>query len=261
MPTPNLYVATQKLLKPQRWFASSSNPSKKRSEIEHRNSPVAGTYEYRPGRGWYLIATDHPAETLSTPIHVKYSRVLRRNLLEPDYAARKKHGKVRGKDGKLRDLGFFRLDDGVAWVNYLDEEGRFLPGPYKMWCIDKESGNFRPMLKGDDPAWQNRRSGQSTPTAAMSTASHRSEEGTCQTCRKSTPSITASESVSRPRTPMRSYDSSQTSFVGSLSDANTSQASIRDADASVVGSDTTAPSSIYSYPGGGPCSRTVSAPS
>lgn len=251
MPTPNLYLAAQKLIKPHQWFSPSSNSPKTGRAVEHRNNPVPGTYEHRPGRGWYLIATDDPSEKLSTPVHVKYSRVLRRNLLEPDYDARKAHGKIRGKDGRVRDLGFFRLDDGIAWVNYLDEMGRFLPGPYKLWCIDKESHKFRPMLKGDDPAWQDRHSRQPTPTTPLSMPSPRSEDGISRRSSKSQAGATALGPASRPATPERLHASSQTSLSGSHSDldnllTSTQQESTTDFSVSFADTDNTAPTSLRS---------------
>lgn len=90
-------------------------------------------------------------EKLPRPISVHWSRVLKRYMLEDDYKARKKYGTIQNEKGKNIEVGFFRLDDGVAWVQCWDQEGTFIPGPYKLWCISQRTGQFRPMLKGDDP--------------------------------------------------------------------------------------------------------------
>jgi hypothetical protein len=179
--TPNLFVATQTLFSPHKWFKPSQKGARPKRKTEHWDSPVAGIYEYIPGRGWYLVATDKtPTDQSSTnvqtpekkpapehtddtatretvkmhqPVQVKYSKVLKRYLLAPDYDMRKRHGKVQGSHGKSYEAGFFRLDDGTAWVECWDEEGVFIPGPYKLWCLDQTTGNFRHMLKGDDPSY------------------------------------------------------------------------------------------------------------
>jgi hypothetical protein len=139
---------------------------------EHWDDPIPGVYEYIPGRGWYLIATYkqpperdlEPSTTTNMdddnlikmipPTPVRYSKVLKRCFLSPDYELRKKHGDIPNERGKLVTAGFFQLDDGVAWVNCWDEEGEFIPGPYKLWCIDAATQQFRHMRRGDDPAYQ-----------------------------------------------------------------------------------------------------------
>lgn len=206
--TPNLFLATQTLFSPHKWFRSAPKGERAVRVQEHWDDPVPGVYEYIPGRGWYLIATDKDAGDASPnpsnansrpasrdalaaqiikdvrseskhtrnastasvtkpewqkstvpmrpPLPVKYSKVLKRYLLATDYDIRKKHGRIQGTDGKYRTVGFFRLDDGIAWVQCWDEEGEFIPGPYKLWCIDRESKEYRHMLKGDDPAYVSR---------------------------------------------------------------------------------------------------------
>jgi hypothetical protein len=175
--TPNLFVATQTLFKPKKWFRKdkSERPTRK---TEHWQQPVPGVYEYIPGRGWYLIATYKSADSTTkvdsegdpvatmeekgpedlvkmvTPTPIRYSKVLKRYLLSPDYELRKKYGGIENSRGKVVQVGFFQLDDGVAWVNCWDEEGEFIPGPYKLWCIDVGTQKFRHMRKGDDPAYQ-----------------------------------------------------------------------------------------------------------
>jgi hypothetical protein len=178
--TPNLFVATQTLFKPKKWFRKdkTERPTRK---TEYWEEPVPGVYEYIPGRGWYLIATHKNGTTIDTadadsneggqvrlvedippedlikmtpPTPVRYSKVLKRYLLSPDYDMRKKHGSIKNSRGKMIQVGFFQLDDGIAWVNCWDEEGEFIPGPYKLWCIDAQTKDFRHMKKGDDPEYQ-----------------------------------------------------------------------------------------------------------
>lgn len=74
--------------------------------------------------------------------------MLKRYLFEDDFYARKHRGCKVGIKG---EVGFFRLDDGVSWVNTCDGQGNFVPGPWERWCLDKEAGFFRPMLRKDDP--------------------------------------------------------------------------------------------------------------
>lgn len=186
--TPNLFLATQTLFSPHKWFKSREGVERPKRRQEHWDSPVPGIYEYIPGRGWYLVATDKETghantnqhngpdpkekeqarptskasqsttETRETvkmtpPIPARYSKVLKRYLLAPDYEMRKRHGRIQDSRGRYYTAGFFRLDDGIAWVQCWDEEGEFIPGPYKLWCIDQQTGNFRHMLKGDDPSF------------------------------------------------------------------------------------------------------------
>lgn len=193
--TPNLLVATQTLFSPHKWFKSKAERTKRTTE--HWDSPVPGIYEYIPGRGWYLVATDknHPENTekstkdeseltkkstkddkvnneqtkretvpMTPPVQVKYSKVLRKYLLAPDYQMRKKHGKIKDDSGKFYEAGFFRLDKPEnAWVECWDDNGEFIPGPYKLWVIDHNSGEFRHMLKGDDPAYLSSRASSFEP--------------------------------------------------------------------------------------------------
>ncbi|KAL1606176.1 hypothetical protein SLS60_003577 [Paraconiothyrium brasiliense] len=186
--TPNLFVATQKVFQPHKWFKKNDRPQRR---TEHWESPVPGVYEYVPGRGWYLVATykehgepeateivskeggpvggaveEKPKETVpvSSPVPVRYSKVLKKYLLNPDYEVRKKYGMIENYKGRMVQAGFFQLDDGVAWVNCWDEEGEFIPGPYKLWCLDKRNDRFRHMVRADDPEYQ--RSHPSSRTAS-----------------------------------------------------------------------------------------------
>lgn len=156
---PNLFLATRTLFTPHRWFTRQNSGEKPVPKSEHWDLPIPGTYDYIPGRGWFLCHADSPDSSLPPlPVRVTYSKVVKRYLLQPEYDSRKRFSTVTSSDGRSKDAGFFRLDDGIAWVNAWDEEGRFVPGPYALWCIDKTSGHFRPMLKGDSPNWVSRNS-------------------------------------------------------------------------------------------------------
>ncbi|KAL5115503.1 hypothetical protein ACEQ8H_006566 [Pleosporales sp. CAS-2024a] len=177
--TPNLFLATQKVFQPHKWFRA---PKTERSTrvAEYWSTPVPGQYEYIPGRGWFLIARSVQAHVESANVHISgkdaavpnplseprefeklakaipvlRSRVLGRYLLEDDYKRRKKTAMIKNENGKKVHAGFFQLDNGVAWVHCWDEDGIFIPGDksgYKLWCIDSATKEFRHMRKGDDP--------------------------------------------------------------------------------------------------------------
>lgn len=179
--TPNLLVATQKAFSPHRWFKANKNEQSKQRDdrFEDRDSPIPGRYELVPGRGLYLIArlqespvdssTTSPVEgksgsttsntkreyvKLDRPILVTYSRYLKRYLLDSEFRSRKKRGTIKNERGKLVEVGFFKLDDGITWVQCYDEEDKFVPCDstgYKPWCIDAQTQQFRHMRRGDDP--------------------------------------------------------------------------------------------------------------
>ncbi|KAH7049346.1 hypothetical protein B0J12DRAFT_533057, partial [Macrophomina phaseolina] len=154
---PNLLVATQTLFTPHKWFSRKASEKSVRTS-EHWDDPLPGIYEYIPGRGWYLTRPDGPdgslGERLEKARPVKYSRVLRRYLFDSEYQRRKLSGEITDAHGKVREVGFFLLDDGIAWVNCWNHKGEFIPGPYERWVIDERNEKFRKMLKGDDPEWR-----------------------------------------------------------------------------------------------------------
>ncbi|KAF2825556.1 hypothetical protein CC86DRAFT_32572 [Ophiobolus disseminans] len=200
--TPNLFLVTQKVLSPHKWFRTTPKTERPTRVTEYWSTPEPGQYEYVPGRGWFMIAklTDpvdrddiKSSENYSTdrrelvrlpkPIPAHRSRVLGRYLLEDEYKLRKKTGEIKNERGKRVQAGFFRLDNPVAWVHCWDENGTFIPGGetgYKLWCIDTATQQFRHMKKGDDPNFirsrpssprerdVNRRSEESVSTAYRS---------------------------------------------------------------------------------------------
>ncbi|KAF2452598.1 hypothetical protein BDY21DRAFT_375414 [Lineolata rhizophorae] len=189
---PNLLIATQTLFSPHRWFTKrsySEKPLRRQEHWEPPQAPSAGIYEYIPGRGWYLIIPDD-GPRLERPQQIVYSKVLKRYLFKNEFDERKRRGylhesaiadvtfattassgggggdhyapsapNLHSPKAKAKELGFFRLDDGVAYVCCWDPEGLFIPGPYQMLVPDRVTGRFRPMKKADDPAWlESRRS-------------------------------------------------------------------------------------------------------
>jgi hypothetical protein len=179
--TPNLFLATQKVFQPHKWFRAAKTERSTRT-TEFWTTPEPGQYEYIPGRGWYLIARlkqtsiesveskeldSSPAlpaassdtqefEKLHQPIPVHRSRVLGRYLLEDDYKRRKRTVQIKDERGRRVQAGFFQLDNGVAWVHCWDDSGIFIPGDksgYKLWCIDATTQEFRHMRKADDPSF------------------------------------------------------------------------------------------------------------
>ncbi|KAF1921577.1 hypothetical protein BDU57DRAFT_54147 [Ampelomyces quisqualis] len=192
--TPNLFLATQKVFQPHKWFRAPKTERPTRV-TEYWASPEPGQYEYIPGRGWYFVAklkeVPVPApftelrsleggpvlpaaaprarefEKLEKPVPVHRSRVLGRYLLEDDYKSRKKTAQIQDERGKRVQAGFFQLDDGVAWVHCWDEDGIFIPGDkggYKLWCIDAATKDFRHMRKGDDPNFVRSRNASRNPS-------------------------------------------------------------------------------------------------
>lgn len=175
--TPNLLIATQKVLSPHKWFRTSPKAERPKRRMEYWAEPIPGQYEYIPGRGWFLVAQlkDTPPKVdtskdsavvsvecltptefvkLPKPIPVHRSQILKRYLLEEEYKKRKTQSWIRTEDGKRQLVGFFQLDDGIAWVQCWDENGEFIArSEYKRWCIDPDTGHFRHLRRSDDPEY------------------------------------------------------------------------------------------------------------
>ena len=178
--TPNLLVWAQTVVDPRRWLSRHTTEP----VTEHWCEPVPGTYCYEPNSGWCLHSIDEDFESSlvamslprkelpSLPHHVIYSRVLKRYLLQCEYLSRRQLAYL---PGRAAEVALFRLDDGVAWVMFEDEKGRFNPGPWELFCVDKGTKQFRPMLKGDDPV---RQSKKDTPVSSPDA----SRRGSVQPC-------------------------------------------------------------------------------
>ncbi|KAI9801557.1 MAG: hypothetical protein M1825_003236 [Sarcosagium campestre] len=177
---PNLFLLTRKAVSPHRWFCSTERPeasSQNCRRTEHWDLPVPGTYEYIPGRGWYLIArdTDDNASEKHTlqREHVHWCPIVQRWMLQSELRDRTRwvtaaigDSSSNGGGGGDNESGrhqrasrtktttqirVFRLDDGLTWLQCWENDGRFKQGPYQRWCLDKESGLFRKMLVDDRP--------------------------------------------------------------------------------------------------------------
>jgi hypothetical protein len=187
--TPNLYLCLRKAATPHTWIPSKQHQTdpEDHHRIEHWDSPVPGYYEFIPGRGWYLMRrdsdsdSDYESDNLSLSSRsskssstsskrssasrsssrsstygkeeMQYCRILHRYFLASELEARCRWEPVVRREGAKPTLGrFFQLDDGVAWVLCWDENGRFILGPYRKWCLDKETGYMRPMTRMDELA-------------------------------------------------------------------------------------------------------------
>ncbi|KAI9795748.1 MAG: hypothetical protein M1833_006841 [Piccolia ochrophora] len=151
---PNLFLLTRKAVAPHRWFCSKhrSQSARRASRCtEHWESPVAGTYEYLPGRGWYLIHRDDESPEKPTQREVVYyCKIIHRWILESELSDRTTWANVSTENGKMTQRRFFRMEDNVTWVNCWEDDGKFLPGPWQPWCFDKETSLFRKMLRKDE---------------------------------------------------------------------------------------------------------------
>ena len=168
--TPNPFVCLRTIFCPIYWFSSRGDRINGSLHIEeHWNTPIPGTYKHVPGRGWFLIHRDDGKEELEPPSRLVYCRILHRFLFESEVEQRcrwefVKDGvnKVGGGDGGTKGKGkgkgkgkafrFFLLDDLFTWVVAWDDKGRFIPGPYKKWYVDPDTGEMRRLKSVDSSA-------------------------------------------------------------------------------------------------------------
>jgi len=189
--TPNLFVLGKTALSPHKWFQEKKHSSSRsrhdstaneESRIEHWDYPDPGYYEHEEGRGWYIIAKDGatPGSIKVPRAKVLYSRVLKRWIYETEMQDRKLRGRFLDESISRDEVGFFRLDNGVAWVNSSDNKGNHIDGPYTLYCIDAETKKFRIMKKKDDPDRQQRNKHQhrhlSSATSSRRYSSSSSED-------------------------------------------------------------------------------------
>jgi len=189
--TLNLFLCARKVACPLEWCSSKPRSVRPQDQhrFEHWESPIPGIYEFIPGRSWYLVRrdtdTDSESESDSSSLsststkssssrhastststsrrvskdstlgkeEVRYCRALHRYFLASELEARCRWELVVRREGaKPTRTRFFQLDDGVAWVPCWDEKGKFIHGPYRKWCLDKEMGCMRPMARADELA-------------------------------------------------------------------------------------------------------------
>ncbi|KAH8696688.1 hypothetical protein BGW36DRAFT_298011 [Talaromyces proteolyticus] len=144
---PNIFICLRNALCPLYWLEKGTRVEGKVSKSEHWDSPVPGTYRFIPGRGWHLIRRDDDEEDSNqTPVPVVYCRIVHRYLFASEMEQRCRYHKVvLRKDEDAQRCLFFRLDDGFTWVIGWDSRGKFIPGPYRKWCYDKETMTMRRM--------------------------------------------------------------------------------------------------------------------
>jgi len=147
---PNLYISVRNMFCPQYWFKSTKSNVQSLNLEEHWTSPVPGTYRHIPGRGWHLVRRDDSVKDEEEPLPTVYCRIVHRHLLASDMQQRCRwHTVSRSSSGKPERLLFFRLDDGYTWVVGWDSKGKFIPGPYRKWCFDKESMTMRRTISSE----------------------------------------------------------------------------------------------------------------
>ncbi|KAF1989960.1 hypothetical protein K402DRAFT_244336 [Aulographum hederae CBS 113979] len=198
---PNPFLLLKLACSPHKWFTKTKKVPKEVPREEHWTVPTPGTYRFVPGRGWFLVATDSPdpngkSLVLATPEHVKQSLLLGRYMLASEYNARKRTAPMTCEDGRRRTVTWFRLDDGVSWVNLWDCYGDFIEGPYDLWCVDGETGDFRKMKKSDDPTRASRQASKVSATDAAAAAASSAAAGTLESSRarsNRTTSVTGTE--------------------------------------------------------------------
>jgi hypothetical protein len=150
---PNIFICLRNALCPLYWAEKGNRVNGDVAKDEHWESPVPGTYRFIPERGWHLIHRDgaEGGKQEQPYVPVVYCRIVHRYLLASDMQQRCRYHKVelhRGEEPQ-RCL-FFRLDDGFTWVIGWDSRGKFIPGPYRKWCYDKELMKMRRMTSYED---------------------------------------------------------------------------------------------------------------
>lgn len=148
---PNIFICLRNVICPLYWFKKGTRVDGHPTKDEHWESPVPGTYRYIPDRGWHLIRQDGAEQDEKEPRPVVYCRIVHKYLFASDMQQRCRYHKVHLKEGEepQRCL-FFRLDDGFTWVIGWDSRGKFIPGPYRKWCYDKETTTMRRMTSYED---------------------------------------------------------------------------------------------------------------
>lgn len=183
--SPNPFTLVKLAFSPHRWNKNSRSSSQQSVKPrEQWDLPVKGIYEYKPGRGWYLVEYVEDAEPSSSsiastasvkaskaerlPRHCTYAKVQGRMMFTSDYEKRRHFEYVKtGDNYQVEQCGFFRMDDGTTYVCIIicsncfsdanglvqvkcwDNFGHFIPGPYQQWCIDDKTKRMRPMVKSD----------------------------------------------------------------------------------------------------------------
>lgn len=148
---PNIFICLRNVICPLYWFDNGTRVHGHPAKEEHWASPVPGTYRYIPERGWHLIRRDGAEEDESEPRPVVYCRIVHRYLFASEMEKRCRYHRVTLRQGdEPSKCLFFQLDDGFTWVIGWDSRGKFIPGPYRKWCYDKENMTMRRMTSDED---------------------------------------------------------------------------------------------------------------
>jgi hypothetical protein len=161
---PNVFICFRTILCPYYWFQKGERLEGSIIKEEHWDSPVPGTYRYIPSRGWHLIRRDGAEEDEKEPRSVVYCRIIHRYVLSSDMEQRCRWYTVVKEEGREPERClFFRLDDDYTWVIGWDSRGKFIPGPYRKWCYDKEAMTMRRMVSYGDSSASTSRSSSLVP--------------------------------------------------------------------------------------------------
>ena len=130
--SPNPFTLVKLMCSPHQWNKRRTSHDSLTPKVQ-RNEPVPGIYEYKKGRGWYLVEYVEDVEpssnsTTSTvsrqskrerlPRQVIKCRVLDRWMFTTDYEKRRHFEYVQNSedDSQVDQVGFYRMDDGVTYV-------------------------------------------------------------------------------------------------------------------------------------------------
>lgn len=221
---PNLFVACQTAVQPQKWFRKPSPPC----QIKHTEEwayPVPGKYRHT-SRGWFLVATkDRDLGSFVDLEPADWQRVIywhpkHRFELQRALEQRSQSGFIEGKKDQKAPVRFYCMpDDGATWIQAWDKnaplsEPESVPGPYKRYILDAESRKFVIMTKGDERAI--RRNFSSRPSTPLSSeidlsspasSLHLSRAGTPVISRKNSTELEQSETPQGKRASLMVPDS------------------------------------------------------
>ncbi|KAJ5611014.1 hypothetical protein N7510_007733 [Penicillium lagena] len=136
---PNLFICLRAVFCPTYWFQNGNRINGAVNREQHWETPVPGTYQFFPGKGWHLIRRDDGGHDEKLPAPLVYCRVLHRYMFESELEDRCRwFSAPLHRGGRPEQLRFLLLDDGVSWVAAWDAQDRFIPGPYPKWWLDED---------------------------------------------------------------------------------------------------------------------------
>jgi hypothetical protein len=136
---PNLFICLRAVFCPTYWFQNGDRIKGAVNREQHWETPVPGTYQFFPGKGWHLIHRDDDDHDEKLPAPLVYCRVLHRYMFESEFEDRCRwFSAPLHRGGRPEQLRFLLLDDGVSWVAAWDAQDCFIPGPYPKWWLDED---------------------------------------------------------------------------------------------------------------------------